>query len=114
MEQTGTPSSSTRIVPVCRRPAFTIGLEEYQGYCFVHCFVHKPLTPPTWRQLQADWQVVADMQGRDIFALAMVPDRGDVEKHRKFVTKFGFEPHIPFVCTDGVERTIYRRKYQHG
>ena len=114
MTTTGPTTPAPPIVPVCRRDAYTIGLEEYDGHCFAHCLVHKALTPSTWRQLQADWTRVTELQGRDIFALAMKPHEDDPAKHRKFVSRFGFKPHTPFRCADGLTRTIYRRKAQHG
>jgi hypothetical protein len=73
--------------PVIERPDWTIFIEKYGGYSFIHCDVHKPWTAERARRLEEDTQALVKANGAPIFALH---DPGDT-KHLKFLTKYRFQ-----------------------
>jgi hypothetical protein len=75
------------IVPVVRRTAYTIGLEQPNSdSTFVHCSMHVPWTARVKRQLVSDWRTVLHLHGGPLYCLA---DSRDLKLH-KFLRAFGF------------------------
>lgn len=91
-------------VPVCRRLAYTIYLQNIEGTCWAHCDV-KRWTARTARQLRADSDVIHAMQGREIYALN--EPTGDI-KHQKFMSLMGFRPHKTLSTPRG-DMVIFRK-----
>lgn len=79
-------------VPVIRRPAYTVSLEQHGDHSFVHCDV-RAWSPSARQALSADWQAFQALHGGPILALHTPGDR----KHLKFLTLFGFHRVTSYV-----------------
>ena len=76
------------IVPVVRRPEYTIGLEQPNpDTTFAHCTIHVPWTGRVRRQLEADWQQVRQLHGGTLHGLIPASD----VKLQRFARLFGLE-----------------------
>lgn len=91
-------------VPVVRRPAFTIFLEQATPrHTFIHCTVHARWSPAVKAELGAAFDALKDLHGGPFYA---VHDPRDT-KHEKFLTMFGFTYVSRFRDRGGRVRHIY-------
>jgi hypothetical protein len=89
-------SDHALIVPVVRRPEYTIGLEQPNPDCtFAHCSIHVPWTGRVRRQITDDWTELksASTAGR---LYALIPPHDT--KLQKWAELFGFQREL--VLTD--------------
>lgn len=95
-------------VPVVKRPAYTIELEQPNPETtFAHCTIHVPWTGRVRRQLDADWQTVLSLHGGP---LRCQVDHDDL-KLQKFLRSFGFSHSATFTwITTGESKLIYKTK----
>jgi hypothetical protein len=83
------------IVPVVRRPEYTISLEQPNPETtFAHCSIHVPWTGRVRRQITEDWEAVKRLHGGPFYAL--IPPRDT--KLQRFARLFGFG--LELVLTD--------------
>lgn len=96
------------IVPVVRRPEYSIGLEQPNPETtFAHCSIHVPWTGRVRRMLTQDWQELLFLHGGPIYA-SIPPD--NVQRQR-FARMFGFEPALTLTdISSGRSQLIYRTK----
>lgn len=73
-------------VPVVRRKAYTICLEEHLQGTFIHCAVHN-WSKQVAQSLAFDFKLLCDLHGGPIHALHDSRDR----KHEKFLKFYGFK-----------------------
>lgn len=100
------------IVPVVRRPEYTIGLEQPNPDCtFAHCSIHVPWTGRVRRQIAEDWERVKRLHGGPLYALIPPHDT----KLQNFARLFGFR--LELVLTDlttGASDLIFKLDIPHG
>jgi hypothetical protein len=99
---------SERVVPVCNRPDYRIGLEQDSGCTFVHATVHR-WTASVARALRRDADTIMALHGGPIYATTHEPHGGDYAKHAKFVRHFGFE-YLTTVDAGGSAHRVFVRK----
>lgn len=88
--------------PVVVRDDYTLYLEDYNGFWFIHCDCQR-WTKTVKKQMFEDLIAV---QKDDFYALHEI---GDV-KHEKFLKLFGFEFLEDFVGADNKPRQTYVRR----
>lgn len=91
-------------VPVVRRPAFTIYLEQATPrHTFIHCTVHVRWSPAVKAELADAFAALKDLHGGPFFAVHRPHDT----KHKKFLQMYGFRFVSTFTASDGSTRHIY-------
>jgi hypothetical protein len=98
---------SEPVVPVVRRPDYTIGLEQNSGNTWVHARIHRWSTRIA-RAYRRDADALFELHGGPVFATTHDPHGGDQRKFEKFCRMFGFV-HWGTVEFEGVDRDIYVR-----
>lgn len=105
-------SDHALIVPVVRRPEYTIGLEQPNPHrTFAHCTIHVPWTGRVRRQITDDWTELVRLHGGPFYALIPPHDT----KLQKWAELFGFKREL--VLTDissGRVRLIYKMESPYG
>lgn len=92
-------------VPVCRRPEYTIYLQDIGGETWAHSDV-KQWSPSISRRLVADANAVFHMHGGAMFALN---EPHGCKKHQKFLKLMGFKYLKTLPLIDGGECFIFQR-----
>jgi hypothetical protein len=99
------------IVPVVRRPEYTIGLEQPNPDCtFAHCSIHVPWTGRVRRQITADWNALIALHRGPLYAL--IPPHDTKLQH--FARLYGFR--LELVLTDlitGQSSLIFKLECNH-
>lgn len=88
--------------PVAERDEYTLYLESYNGFKFIHCDCNK-WTKTVKRKMYEDLIAV---QTEDFYAIHEIDDA----KHEKFLKLFGFEFLEDFVGADNKARQTYVRR----
>lgn len=101
-------SDHALIVPVVKRPEYTISLEQPNpDATFAHCTIHVPWTGRVRRQLTEDWKRLTDLHGGPFYVLIPPLD----VKLQHFVRLFGFKPELTLTdISTGSSELIYRYK----
>lgn len=94
-------------VPVCRRPEYTIYLQQIEQNTWAHCDVNK-WSAGIAKKLIADADQLFEMHGGPWFAFQDPPG---CEKHHKFLELVGFKRLKEIEGLDGETRAIYVRQY---
>lgn len=89
-------------IPVVIRDDYTLYLEDYLGFWFIHCDCSK-WTKTVKRSMHKD---LIDMQREDFYAIHEIGDK----KHEKFLRLFDFEYLEDFVGADNKLRQRYVRR----
>lgn len=99
-------SNHELIVPVVRRPEYTIGLEQPNPDCtFAHCSIHVPWTGRVRRQITEDWERLKQLHGGPLYA--QVPPHDTKNQH--FARLFGFKPELVLTdLTTGASDLIFK------
>jgi hypothetical protein len=105
-------SDHALIVPVVRRPEYTIGLEQPNPDCtFAHCSIHVPWTGRVRRQLWNDWVRLTELHGGPFYAL--IPPHDSKLQH--FARLFGFERELVLTdLTTGQARLVFKLEIPDG
>ncbi|GAB5503432.1 hypothetical protein [Pyruvatibacter sp.] len=74
-------------LPVIDREEYTVFIEHFGPFRFVHCDVHGRWRKALKQNLLSDFNQYAEQTGKHLFA-AHYEDQG--EKHIKFLSLFGF------------------------
>ena len=91
-------------VAVVEKPAYVISYENTEtGDTFIHCDLKSPWTKSVRKSIGATFSLLMMMRRSPIYALS----EGD-EKHKKFLSLYGFTFMTPVECADGVTREIYK------
>lgn len=88
--------------PVAVRDDYTLYLEDYKGFWFIHCDCYR-WTKTVKKQMFDD---LIEIQKDDLYAIHEVGDT----KHEKFLKLFGFEYLEDFVGADNKPRQTYVRR----
>ncbi len=88
--------------PVVVNDDYTLYLEEYNGFWFIHCDCQRWTNTVRKRMLRD----LVDLQQDDLYAIHEIEDR----KHEKFLKLFGFKFLEDFVGADGKARQTYVRR----
>lgn len=91
-------------VPACRRPEYTILLQEIEDTTWAHCEVSK-WSASIAKRMRADVDTLFEMQGAPVYAIN--EPYGD-RKHQKFLELMGFHFHKD-ISPPGGTIPIYRR-----
>ena len=90
--------------PVVYNQNYTIYLENFQGYTFIHCDCVK-WNKSVRSSLIKNVDTLVKLHGTAVFALH---DPEDL-KHLKFLTMLNFEFNTTYPCNDGKVRQIFTR-----
>lgn len=88
--------------PVAVNDDYTLYLEDYNGFSFIHCDCRR-WTKTVKHRMYEDLIAV---QKEDLYAIHEIGD----SKHEKFLKLFGFEYLEDFVGADNKPRQIYVRR----
>jgi hypothetical protein len=83
----------------------TAELEGLGVLTFIHLEVWY-FSPSVLRRMKETWRLFREYVRGPLFTIGDVDDA----KHRKFVSRFGFEPLMCVGCTDGQSRTLHIHK----
>lgn len=88
--------------PVVACDDYTLYLEDYNGFWFIHCDCRRWTNEVRKRMLDD----LVKLQKDDLYAIHEIEDR----KHEKFLKLFGFQFLEDFVGADGKARQTYVRR----
>ena len=88
--------------PVVASDDYTLYLEDYNGFGFIHCDCRRWTNEVRKRMLDD----LVKLQKDDLYAIHEIEDR----KHEKFLKLFGFNFLEDFVGADGKARQTYVRR----
>ena len=91
-------------VPVVVTDSYTLYIEQFDGFSFIHCDVYK-WNKTTKKELKSALQLVLDTYGT-VSALHDIDD----DKHRKFLSMYNFKHYIDINCLDGVTRQVWNKE----
>lgn len=97
-----------RVVPVCIRADYRIGLEQALDVTWVHVHVHR-WSAAVARQIARDGNIIMALHGGPIYATSHEPHGGDDNKLAKFLKHFGFE-YLDTIHAGGSDHPIYIRR----
>lgn len=97
-----------RVVPVCNRDAYRIGLQQDSGCTFVHATVHH-WSAAVARAMRRDADAIMALHGGPVYATTHEPHGGDPAKWAKFVGLFGFEEFATVEAAGAAHRVFVRR-----
>lgn len=105
-------SDHALIVPVVRRPEYTIGLEQPNpDSTFAHCSIHVPWTGRVRRQLTDDWTELVRLHGGPFYVVIPPQDT----KLQRFVALFGFRRELALTdLSSGRMSLIYKMESPYG
>lgn len=87
---------------VAERDDYTLYLEDYNGFWFIHCDCRRWTNEVRKRMLDD----LVKLQKDDLYAIHEISD----SKHKKFLKLFGFEYLEDFVGADKKARQTYVRR----
>lgn len=90
--------------PVIYNKDYTVYLEHFEGYTFIHCDCFR-WSKQTKLKLQKDIDTLVTLHNCPIFAFHDTEDN----KHLKFLTMLKFKYNSDIPCTDGKVRNIFVR-----
>ena len=93
-----------RKVPVCVRDNYIIYIERVGMANWMHADVVK-WTPEIFKQFDKDLDNIFEMHGGPMFIMIDKENR----KLQKFGKMFSFWPYAEMLCSDGINRYVFRR-----
>lgn len=100
---------SERVVPVCIRAEYRIGLEQALDVTWAHVRVHR-WSAAVARAMRRDADTIFALHGGPIYATSHEPHGGDYDKLGRFLKLMRFEYFDMIHTADGCDHLIYIRR----
>ena len=103
----GGHSFNPPIVPVIRRPEYSVGFEVFDGLTVGHMIWHQPATRASIKQSRADLDLLTDLQGGPLYSIMLTPHDDNPAKYHKFTRLMGAKFSFNVRCIDGIDRPVF-------